>query len=159
MQDGEVFLCSQLMKVSTSRTVTIGNLEDICATKCTVAIEAPPQVGLQVTIRCIECPVGKKGCTDCRFRGWVRSHENDPVIGCFMQVEFEGRIWSPKEWHPQHLTKIESLARCAEHRFTMLSARRGQQEMKMLLGTHETAQLPARQRSSPQRHDDQAHRH
>jgi hypothetical protein len=111
MQDSRLFLCSQLMQVSASRTVTIGNLEDICATRCTVAIEVPPPIGAQVTIRCLECPLGKKGCTDCRFRGWVRSHENDPALGCLIQVEFNGRVWSAEEWHPEHLTKIKPRAR------------------------------------------------
>jgi hypothetical protein len=113
MQD-ELFLCSQLMKVSSNRAVAIGNLEDICATGCTVAIEGPPPIGAQVTIRCMECPLAKKGCTDCRFTGWVRSHENDPVLGCLMRVEFEGRMWSSEEWRPEHLTKIKLLARCAQ---------------------------------------------
>jgi hypothetical protein len=114
MPDDERFLCSQLMKVSAGRTVAIGNLEDICETGCTVAIEVPPPIGTQVTMRCIECPLGKKSCTDCRFRGRVRSHENDPALGCFMQVEFDGRVWSSEEWRPEHLTKIKPLARCLD---------------------------------------------
>ncbi len=73
MPNDELFLCSQLMKVSASRTVTVGNLEDICATSCTVAIEVSPPVGTQVTIRCIECPLGKRSCTDCRWRA-VQTH-------------------------------------------------------------------------------------
>lgn len=113
----ELFLCSQLMKVSANRTVTIGNLEDICATRCSVAVEEPPPIGARVMIRCLECPLGKKSCTECRFRGLVRSHENDPVLGSLMQVEFEGRIWSAEEWHPEHLTKVKPLA-CCPHRFT-----------------------------------------
>ena len=113
MQDRDLFLCSQLMKVSASQTTTVGNLEDICATTCTVAVEVPPPIGAQVSIRCIGCPLGKKPCTDCRFRGSVRSHENDPVLGCLMQIEFEGRMWSAEEWHPEHLTKIEPLVRGA----------------------------------------------
>jgi len=107
MADDELFLCSQLMSVSTGRTVRIANLENISPDGCTLKAEAPPPIGAQVTMRCIACPLGKKSCVDCRFKGRVRGHENDPVLGCFTQVEFEGRTWSPETWHPRHLTKIK----------------------------------------------------
>ena len=113
MQDVELFLCSQLMTVTTRGAVSAGNLEDIGAHRCTLAIETPPPVGAQVTLRCIECPLGKKSCTACRFKGRVRCHENDPVLGCLIQVEFEGRKWSREAWHPQHLTRIKRFTRAA----------------------------------------------
>jgi hypothetical protein len=113
MQNSEFFLCSELMSVWTGHTVNIGNLEDICPDRCTIAIDLPSPVGVQVTIRCIECPHGKKDCTDCRFKGWVQCHENHPVLGCLMQIVFEGRTWSPEEWHPEHLTKMKHVSSSA----------------------------------------------
>ena len=109
MQDGESFLCSQLLRVFAGRAVRTGNLEDICSERCTVLVEELPPIGTRVTIRCIECPNGKKSCTDCRFKGRVRCHQEDPVLGGLMQVEFEGRSWSPEEWHPQHLIPLRDL--------------------------------------------------
>jgi hypothetical protein len=109
MPDDDFFLCSQLIRVIAGRTVRIGNLEDIRTDRCTVTLEEPPPVGAQVTVRCIRCPQGKKSCTECRFRGRVRCHENDPTLGCLIHVDFEGRLWSPEEWHPQHQTNIRRL--------------------------------------------------
>ena len=114
MPTGKLFLCSQLMRVSTGRGSTIGNLEDIRPDKCTVSVEALPPIGAKITMQCIECPLGKKSCTDCRFTGRVQCHENDPVLGYSMQVEFEGRMWSALQWHPQHLTDINNLRRPVE---------------------------------------------
>jgi hypothetical protein len=114
MQGMERFLCSQLMRVSEGRTVRIGNLEDICSDGCTITMEVPLPIGTQVTIRCIECPKGKKACTDCKFDGRVRCHEKDPVLGYLTQVEFDGRVWSAEEWHPEHLTKIRPIAPSAD---------------------------------------------
>ena len=62
------------------------------------------ETDLGTRLEWVECPLGKKSCTDCRFRGWVLSHENDPVLGCMIEAEFEGRIWSVEAWHPEHLT-------------------------------------------------------
>jgi hypothetical protein len=108
MPDSELFLCSQLIRVSTGRTRSIGNLEEIYPDGCTITIEVPPPpIGTQVRMQCIACPQSKKSC-DCRLKGRVRCHENDPVLGCIIQVEFEGRSWSPEEWHPQHLTNIKT---------------------------------------------------
>jgi hypothetical protein len=114
VRDRDLFLCSQLMRVSVGRTVSVGNLEDISPDCCTVTIDAPPPIGAQVTMRCVKCPLGKKSCTDCRFKGTVQCHENDPVLGCLIQVQFQGRVGSPEAWHPQHLTNIKGLARSAE---------------------------------------------
>jgi hypothetical protein len=110
MQDRELFLCSQLMRVSQGRTGSVGNLEDICPDSCTITLDEPPPIGAQVTIRCVRCPLGMKSCTDCRFKGTVQCHENDPVLGCLIQVEFQDRVWSPEAWHPQHLTDIKGFS-------------------------------------------------
>jgi hypothetical protein len=114
MQNGELFLCSQLMRVSEGRSVSIGNLEDIYSNGCTIRMELPLPIGAQITIQCIGCPQGKRSCTACTFRGRIRGHEHDRVLGCLMQVEFESRIWSSEDWRPKHLTKIKTLARSAD---------------------------------------------
>ena len=110
MENGTVFLCSQLMRVSSDKAVTIGNVEEIYPDGCTITLDVPPPpIGAQIRMRCISCPLGKKSCTDCKFKGRIRCHENDPVLGCLIHVEFEGRAWSAEEWHPQHLTNVEML--------------------------------------------------
>jgi hypothetical protein len=100
------FLCSELVKVSAGGIAEIGNLELISPQGCVVTIAAAPPIGARVGIRCVECPLGKKTCTECRFRGRVRGLETDPVLGCLLHVEFEGRTWSLDEWQPRHLTNI-----------------------------------------------------
>jgi hypothetical protein len=35
------------------------------------------------------------------------------VLGCLMQIVFEGRTWSPEEWHPEHLTKMKHVSSSA----------------------------------------------
>src|SRR5579862_4948201 len=100
------FLCSELIQVSTSSLVQIGNLEQICADRCTVLMATPPPVGAIVRMRCLQCPRGRKSCTECRFTGRVRACENDPHLGCFIQVDFHGRAWSAEKWQPGHLTEL-----------------------------------------------------
>jgi hypothetical protein len=113
MQVGGLFFCSQLMKVSQGRKASIGNMETIRSDACTITMDVPLSVGTQVTIRCLGCGKGKKSCTDCKFKGRVRSHEDDPGLGFLIQIEFEGSIWSPEKWHPEHLTEMKPIARSA----------------------------------------------
>jgi hypothetical protein len=108
MADRELFLCSQLMRVTTDRTLSVGNLEEIYPRGCTITIEVPPPIGAQVRMRCIACPQGKKSCSDCSLKGRVQCHANDPVLGCLIAVEFEGRSWSPEAWYPQHLINVKA---------------------------------------------------
>jgi hypothetical protein len=109
MPDDELFLCSELVRISAGRGSKIGNLEVIGPQGCTVTVDCPIPAGSEVRMHCVECPLGKKSCTECRFRGRIKSSEDDPVLGCLLQVEFEGRCWSPKEWHPRHLTDVRKL--------------------------------------------------
>src|SRR5579871_4087241 len=112
LQDDK-FLCSELIQVSAGGKVEIGNLELISSAGCTLTVAAELPVGAVVKIRCLECPLGKKPCKECRFRGKVRHSNVDPVLGCLMDIDFEGRIWSPQEWKPRHLTKVRSVIAAA----------------------------------------------
>jgi hypothetical protein len=110
MQKNDFFLCSQLVKLTVGRTVVVGNLEEICEGRCTVALEEPLALGTRVRMNCVTCPLEKKSCAECRFRGKVRYRENDPLLGCLMRIEFEGRTWSEVEWRPMHLTNVDPVA-------------------------------------------------
>jgi hypothetical protein len=114
MEDHGLFLCSHLMKVSGGRTERIGTLEEIYSDGCAIRIEVPLPIGTQISIRCIECPNGDQSCIDCKFNGRVQSQESDPLLGCLVQVEFAGRIWSAEQWRPEHLTKIGPMAYSAD---------------------------------------------
>lgn len=111
MQKDDSFLCSQLVRITVGRTVVVGNLEEICEISCTVTLEDSLAIGTEVRMHCVACPLGKKACTECRFRGKVRCLENDPLLGCLLEVEFEGRTWSADDWHPMHLTAVKNLER------------------------------------------------
>jgi len=107
MQEGEFFLCSELMEVSAGPETLICNLEQISPAGCVVALDASLPVGTGVQLRCLSCPRRKRSCIGCRFKGRVRSEQRDPLLGCLTQIEFDGRIWSEKEWRPGHLTNIK----------------------------------------------------
>lgn len=109
MRNNESFLCSELIRISTGRHVEIGNLEQISAQGCTISTDAVIPAGHEIRMRCLTCPLGKKSCTECRFKGRVQSHDNDPVLGCSIYVEFYGRNWSAEEWRPRHLTNITAV--------------------------------------------------
>lgn len=106
----EQFLCSEMVRLTTGRKEKVGNLEKISTNGCTVTMDAAPSVGTQVRMRCLVCPLGRKTCKGCKFNGRVRSKEKDPVLGCIVDVDFQGRTWSAEEWHPRHLTNIADLA-------------------------------------------------
>lgn len=107
----ERYQCSELVKMSTPLGNAIGNLERIAQDDCTIAAETPVPVGTLLKMRCVECPLGKKNCAECRFQGTVQSQESDPVLGCLLRVRFERRKWSPDAWQPRHLTDFHNLAR------------------------------------------------
>jgi hypothetical protein len=109
MLQSEFYLCSELVRISTGGKVNVGNLEAIAPNGCTVTLESELPAGTVVRIRCMVCPLGKKSCTECRFKGRVRCQENDPALGQLTQVDFEGRTWSAAEWHPRHLTNLSAL--------------------------------------------------
>ena len=106
MRNDACFLCSELVRLCAPGSAHIGNLEQISRTGCTVFLDDPLPIGTRVWMRCVECPQGKKSCTECRFRGRVEGCDVDPVLGCFVEVEFDGRAWVATEWHPRHLTGI-----------------------------------------------------
>jgi len=112
VKEDEVFLCSELVRITAGPRRDFGNLEQISPHGCTVSMDEPLPIGQEVRMCCLACPLGKKSCTECRFRGRVRSSENDPVLGCILQVDFEGRSWSDKEWRPRHLTDVETVQDC-----------------------------------------------
>jgi len=109
VQQDKSFLCSELVRISAGPRRNLGNLEQISPQGCTISMDESLPIGQEVRMRCLACPLGKKSCTECRFRGRVRSSENDPVLGSILQVDFEGRTWSHQEWRPRHLTDIEAL--------------------------------------------------
>src|SRR5579862_1336104 len=107
MEKDSSYLCSDLISVTVGCTVFVGNLEQICEGGCSVVLEEPLAIGTQVRMHCVACPLGKAKCAECQFKGKVRCHENDPAIGCLLEIEFEGRTWSSTEWHPRHLTNVD----------------------------------------------------
>ncbi len=109
MQEGDSCLCSELIRVSGGGAVSIGNLEQISPHGCQIAMEAPIATGTAVRMHCVSCPLGKKDCTECRFRGRVLDQETDPQHGCQVRIEFEGRIWTEREWRPRHFTDLKQL--------------------------------------------------
>ena len=109
MLHSEFYLCSELVRISADGKVNVGNLEAIAPNGCTVTLESELPAGTVVRMRCLACPLGKKSCTECRFKGRVRCHEDDPALGYLTHVDFEGRIWSAQEWHPRHLTNLSAL--------------------------------------------------
>jgi hypothetical protein len=106
MRKDESFLCSELVKVSTGASAEIANLEQINTSSCEVKMQEPLPVGTPVKMQCLECPQHKECCNDCIYFGRVRSHKVDPVLGSSIEVDFEGRNWSAKEWKPRHLLGI-----------------------------------------------------
>ncbi len=117
MQNESSYLCSDLIKLTVGRTVLVGNLEQICEGSCSVTVDEPLDVGTPVRLHCVACPQGKAKCTECQFKGKVLCYENDPTLGCALEIEFEGRKWSAREWHPRHLTDIDpvtSVVSCPE---------------------------------------------
>jgi hypothetical protein len=109
MRNRKLFLCSELVMISTGTKVAAGNLDEIGADRCMVTLPVPIPVGCRVSMRCLECPKGgRKACGDCRFSGQVTSSENDPVVGYLIHINFDGRRWSPEEWEPGHLVDIQA---------------------------------------------------
>ena len=108
MSDSE-FHCSELVKIKTGESEVIGNLERIDRDACTIAVEAPLPVGTLISMQCLDCPRGERSCVGCRFRGEVGSCAQDPALGCFVEVRFEGRKWSTAKWQPRHLTNLAGM--------------------------------------------------
>ena len=106
--ENKLFLCSELIRISAGGGSKIGNLEIIGPDGCTVTVDTLIAAGSEVRMHCVECPLGKRSCRECRFRGRVKSAQEDSVLGCFVHIEFEGRSWSAEEWRPRHLTSLKS---------------------------------------------------
>jgi hypothetical protein len=109
MQHEDFFLCSELVRVSAGRTAAIGNLEEISPDGCVVTLDGPVSAGTKVRMRCVECPQGKRNCTECRFRGTVQDQQPVSPLGWVTRIEIEGRMWSEEEWRPRHLTNPKLL--------------------------------------------------
>lgn len=106
MRDDKEFLCSELIKVSANQTVQVGNLELIHAEGCTVSTPDTIAVGTKVRMQCLECPQGKRVCSECRFDGQVDSSLEAGALGSVLEIGFKNRNWSPEEWRPGHLTDL-----------------------------------------------------
>jgi hypothetical protein len=109
MQNDDLFLCSELIRLAAGRTAVIGTLVLISPVECTVTVDAPLPAKTPVRMHCLACPLGKKSCSECRFKGKVVNHEMDPTLGCMLRIEFENRMWSRDEWRPRHLTELKLL--------------------------------------------------
>jgi len=108
MRDNKASLCSDLILVSARGVREIANLERIDPNGCELTMQEALPVGQKVSLQCLECPQGKKACTECRFNGRVQSRETDPLLGNSMRIDFLGRNWSAKEWQPRHLTNLKT---------------------------------------------------
>ena len=107
MPDEKHFLCSQLVRVSTGRAAEVGNLEEISAAHCVVAVQHGLPAGTHVMMQCLECPAGKHACIECVFRGHVECTESNPEMGCLMEVAFEQSEWSERKWKPLHMVELK----------------------------------------------------
>ncbi|HVC46789.1 MAG TPA: hypothetical protein VND90_06050 [Terracidiphilus sp.] len=106
MQDQDYFLCSQLVRVSAGRGAQIGNLEEISATRCVVALQHGLPVGTQIRMQCLDCPAAGQMCTECVFRGRVECTEGNSDLGYLLEVKFERRPWNQKKWKPAHMLPL-----------------------------------------------------
>ena len=106
MRDNKASLCSDLILVSARGVHEIANLERIDPNGCELILQRALPVGQRVSLQCLECPAGKKACTECRFKGQIQSREADPLLGNSVRIDFLGRSWSAKEWQPRHLTNF-----------------------------------------------------
>jgi hypothetical protein len=106
MESEDLYLCSDLIRITADAAEQIGNLESIAPGGCTVSAPVSIAVGRRVAMQCVECPQGKSACLECQFGGVVRSVEEAGALGCAVKIEFRDRIWSPREWTPRHLGKF-----------------------------------------------------
>jgi len=106
MPNDKLYLCSDLVAVSSASFKEVAQLEMIGPETCCVIMQSPLPVGTRMEMQCLECPRGEESCTRCRFAGHVRENHADPLLGASMRVDFEGRGWSAEEWRPRHLTGI-----------------------------------------------------
>jgi len=108
------YLCSELVRVS-FRTVrgetrhVIGNLEEICAERAVVLLEAPisPQTNVWFAS-------GGR-----RFGTVVESCVHDPPLGYMVSLRFAGRYrWNPADFAPAHMLRVRDaspMATAAPH--------------------------------------------
>jgi hypothetical protein len=114
MQKQNAYLCSDLIELTFGGTVLVGNLEQICEGGCSVTLEEPVDVGAEVRMHCIACPIGNAQCTECQFKGQVSCADDDPTLGCALEIEFAGRKWSSRDWQPRHLINVSPVDDSAE---------------------------------------------
>lgn len=109
MQPDDMHLCSDLIRIFVGRAAAIANLEQISADRCTITMDTPIPAGATVRMECVECSLDKPNCTECRFKGKIESHREDPPLGHTIEIVFEGRKWSEQGWRPRHLTNTKLL--------------------------------------------------
>ena len=102
MDQHTLYLCSELVRLLGPNAETIGNLELIGSGECSVAVPEPIAPGTPVRMTCLECPSGKRRCSECRFQARVKYTDAGPE-GVTVRMEFEKRRWAPGEWRPRHL--------------------------------------------------------
>jgi hypothetical protein len=107
MRDDKTCFCSDLVLVSSQDLSEVANLELIGPTGCSITMDAALPTGTLIEMQCMSCPQGEDQCSKCRFKGRVAAREADPRLGNSIQVNFEGRRWSRKEWLPRHLTQLD----------------------------------------------------
>jgi hypothetical protein len=104
------YLCSELVRVS-FRTVrgetrhVVGNLEEICAERAVVLLDAPvsPQTNLWL------------GARGRRFGAVVESCVHDPLLGYLLSLRFAGRYrWNPADFEPAHMLRVRDASPTAK---------------------------------------------
>ena len=105
MDQNTLYLCSELVSLLGPTTETVGNLEMIGSRECSVAVPESIAPGTPVKMACLECPRGKRRCSECRFEARVKYVEAGPE-GPSVRIEFEKRRWTPGEWRPRHLAEF-----------------------------------------------------
>lgn len=104
-------LCSELVRISTPQGPLIAALESINRNSCTLFIEQPIPIDSRVTMSCLECPRGKKVCTECVFK----CHISGPsslltAAGYEVKLELDSRPWNADQWRPHHLIALDHTA-------------------------------------------------
>lgn len=106
MRDEAHFLCSQLVKVSARHGAEIGNLEEISATHCTLAMEHGLPVGTEVRMQGLNGLADEGISAESVLRGHVECSTQNPVQGYLLEVAIEKRPWNERRWKPAHMLSL-----------------------------------------------------